>query len=436
MTNLDNEKVAAPESIAAAERPWDRFRLATQTGERTAEGHHLERSPYQPDSEKPKKRSRGFRIGRLSLSWGELALVVVALLGLAATAIVAAQASGLAKTGIFALVALAPLLLVVLVLLRADRFAPLKPRFHIFAFLWGAGVATAIAAAVNSGLFMDFIHYSGSVERSETLASVLVAPFSEETMKGAGVILVLLFARHQVVSRKNGAVTGALVGAGFAFTENIFYFLEASAEGSTILGFTIFARALLSPFVHPMATSFIGFALAAALLNSRNLWGWMWRLPLGFAVAFILHAMWNGFASLGHVWLLLYLLVELPLFIAWLVWILRGHTRRLTRIHQGMQPYVVTGWLSVEEQRMVSDQAARRYATKWARKTGRPARKAVSAYMRSAGRLGMLQVRMENSGPTPEMQRVASSYMDAMVDSRELYLAAGAAKAGGSMPRT
>lgn len=424
------------------EKPWERFRLESQVGERTKEGHHLSGgSPYaedEPEEEvetRPPFLQRGV-FSRLSPSGAEFVLIIVAVAGLAAGAALAVWSAGFAKTGIFALVALVPLTFVTLVLLHADRLAPLRPRYLVYVFLWGAGVATTLAALVNSALFSDLIAYLGQLEIAETRLAVIVAPLSEELLKGVGVVLVLLLARHHLVSKRNGVVVGGLAGAGFAFTENIIYFVQAHAEGSAMLGFTIFARGVMSPFVHPMATSFTGLGIAAALLAGKGVWGWVWRVSSGFAVAVILHAMWNGFATLGAVWIVFYLLVEVPLLVAWLVWLLRGMDKRMKQIGVGLEPYVATGWMSPEEAFMASNPVARRYALKWGRKVGSPARGAVKKHLRMSGRLGLAQTNMEKLGGDPKVQAVAFTWMEDVGKARETYLAAGEVHAQQSKPKT
>ena len=360
---------------------------------------------------------------RLAPSRAEFALIIVIAVMLVGAAALSVWSSGLTKTGVFALVALAPLALVTAVLLNADKLAPLRLRYLIYAFLWGAGAATTLASIVNSSLYSDLLAYLGQVEGAEKLVAVVVAPVAEESLKGVGVVLVLLLARRHVVSTKNGVVTGGLVGAGFGFTENIVYFVQAHAEGSAVLGFTIFARGVMSPFIHPMATSFTGLGVAAALLGVSGVWGWLWRVSAGLAAAIALHALWNGFALLGTLWIVFYLLVEVPLLVAWLVWLLRGTKKRLEQIRIGLDPYVETGWVSVEEQEMVSNQVARRYALKWAKKVG--AQGPVKRHMRAAGRLALAQNNMEKVGPRPERQVVASTWVDDMRGAREDYLMVG-----------
>lgn len=419
----------APEVNGPGEgAPWDRYRLAAQAGERGLEGHRGKiASPFVPPSQLVAARKNPFAwlTKRTGLSPVEQIMVLASTLGLVATLLFLLRDSGPTNAGLYALIALLPLTLVGWTLLRADRLAPLPTRYLLIAILWGGGVATAVAGVVNSALYSDFILYLGDVTASQTLAAVAVAPFSEEIMKGCGVVLVLLISRKYVVSVTNGVAVGGLVGAGFAFTENLIYFAEAHASGTTMLGVTVFGRAVMSPFVHPMATSLTGLGVAAALVKAPGLWSFIWRPAVGFIGAMGLHALWNGIASLGVVFIALYLLVELPLFVLWLVWILRRPKKMLPRLFTGLIPYEATGWLRDYELVTICDLRARRAAQRWARKTSKLAKKSMSGYLRDAGRLGLLQELIEIQGPTRSRVLLAKSSLSLMISNREIFLEQG-----------
>lgn len=442
MTSPDIE-TGAPSPIAKGTgegAPWDRYRLAAQAGERGLEGHRGDTtSPFvTPQSPPPRRRKGPFSwlTKHTGLSPVEQIMVLASALGIVATLLLLLRDSGPTNAGLYALLALVPLVLVVWILLRADRLAPLPTRYLLIALLWGGGVATAVAGIVNSALYSDFILYLGDVTASQTLAAVAVAPVSEEVMKGGGVVLVLLIARKYVVSVTNGIAVGGLVGAGFAFTENLIYFAEAHASGTTMLGITVFGRAVMSPFVHPMATSLTGLGVAAALVKAPRVWSWIWRPGLGLLSAMGLHALWNGVASLGAVFIVLYLLVELPLFILWLVWILRRPKKMLSRLYDGLVPYEATGWLRHYELVTICDLRARRSARRWARKTSKLAKRSMRGYLRDAGRLGLLQELIESQGPTRSRVLLAKSSLSQLISNREIFLEQGRIVDQGTDPVT
>ncbi len=415
--------------------PWERYRLSSQRPEMEREGWTTE-GPFAGQTSDDKdasesagadaKKATGLRNWWRSASKGELAIVVLSAVGIGASMYLFVSGRDIGSVGLFALISTVPLLLVLTVLIRADRFAPIATRYIVLAALWGAGVATMIASVINSSLFADFIATFGDMGRAETIAAVVVAPISEELLKGAGVILVLLIARRRVVSATNGLVIAGTAGAAFAFVENIQYFLQAQAESSAVLGATIIGRLVLSPFVHPMATSFIGFFFASAILKGTGAWSWIWRIAVGFTLAMSAHALWNGLAPLGSsAWILLYVLIEVPLFVGWLVWISTQGSRQLGRIRAGLSSYVATGWISHAEERMVTDPRSRKYARKWARKVGRSARIAMRKYLQTAGRLGLDQSNMERTGPDAKRVDIARESLSALAGYRETYLHLG-----------
>ncbi|MGL1654814.1 PrsW family glutamic-type intramembrane protease, partial [Vibrio parahaemolyticus] len=84
-------------------------------------------------------------------------------------------------------------------------------------------------------------------------SSVVQAPIVEEIAKGLGLLLLYAGARRYLDGPVDGIVYGALIGAGFAFTENIQYFAVSFIEGGTVQVVSVFfLRAVLSPFAHVM----------------------------------------------------------------------------------------------------------------------------------------------------------------------------------------
>lgn len=421
MTKPDPAPAAAGE-----DEPWRRYRLAAQADERHREGHRDPgTSPFEEPQQQPPRGSLARFRDKTGLSGGELALVLLSIAGLLTSVFYLFRDSGVGHAGLFILLATLPLALVVWVLLRADRVAHLPARYLVFAVLWGAGVATAVAAVVNSALYSDFLAYLGDTTMAETLAAVAVAPVSEEALKGAGAILLLLMARRYVVTLANGIAVGGLVGAGFAFTENLIYFADAHTESTAVLGVTIFGRAVMSPFVHPLATSLTAIGFTAAVLAGKRAWGWIWRMSLGFTAAMAVHALWNGLASIGTMWLLAYFVIEVPLFTIWLVWILRRPRAEMPNLRKGLQPYAATGWIGAEELATLTDLRARRHAKRWARKTSRLARKCMRRYLVDGGRLGLEQVVLERLGPTPARAMVARKSLSELISNRTLFLEQG-----------
>ena len=68
----------------------------------------------------------------------------------------------------------------------------------------------------------------------------MIAPVVEETGKGLFLVIVVVFRRAQIHGLLDGLIYGALVGVGFAFVEDILYYLSSLDSGA--LGVTFFLR--------------------------------------------------------------------------------------------------------------------------------------------------------------------------------------------------
>ena len=150
----------------------------------------------------------------------------------------------------------------------------------VFAVAWGAGVAAPAAAATNELLQARVAGWP-----------LGGAPLVEEAVKAAVVLSVLGFTDIRGV--RAGIVIGALVGLGFAVTENLGYFLLARVQdGPAGLVRAIAIRGVVEGAVHPILTASTGAGLGIAMAGRGVLPG-----VLGFVAAVAQHAVWNGVAS-------------------------------------------------------------------------------------------------------------------------------------------
>jgi RsiW-degrading membrane proteinase PrsW (M82 family) len=233
----------------------------------------------------------------------------------------------------------------------------------VLAIAWGAIAAVGIALGIDLLLSMVFGPATGA---REVLQTVVQAPVVEEFAKGLGVFLIFATARRAFDGPVDGIVYGALVGAGFAFTENIQYFavsfLEGGAADTTV---TFFMRGILSPFAHVMFTSVTGFALGLAARRGARAGRAVGPWVIGMIGATTLHALWNASAVLGDFWGL-YLTLQVPLFVGFILGIiaLRREESRLTRRRLG--EYAEAGWFTAQEVDMLATGAGRKAGLAWA----------------------------------------------------------------------
>ncbi len=230
---------------------------------------------------------------RLGLLGCLLAAVSLAAIGLVVLVVLAAVPDrvGLILSVIAASV---PALIYAAIVLRLDRYEIEPVRAVLACFAWGAVGAILFSLAAGF-LFQIAIEEAFGVEAAAAASVVIGAPLIEESFKGIAVVAVLVFARHEIDSTLDGLVYGALVGVGFAMTENILYFGQAYLEGGLgEFGLLVFARAVLGGFGHPAYTAITG----AAIGWSRGRYGrGLARtiVPiLGWSTAVALHVAWNG----------------------------------------------------------------------------------------------------------------------------------------------
>jgi RsiW-degrading membrane proteinase PrsW (M82 family) len=348
----------------------------------------------------------------------------VAGVGFLLTALVVAAYLGAAfgvQTALLALaVALVPLGIVIPTFLWLDRFESEPTRYLVSAFLWGALVAAAVAALFNTSAIL-VLEAVTDPESARATTAVLVAPLVEEAAKGAFVLLVWRLLRREFDGITDGMVYAGICAAGFAFTENIQYLAQAWSDGGgEALTATFVARCLMSPFAHPMFTVLIGVGIGVAA-TSRS---WLPRIVapvVGYVLAVLAHAMWNLAAVTGGSGMIVvYLLVEVPIFLAFLAFVGWARRREGRLIGRYLHPYADAGWLSPAEVAMLASMARRREARAWARaNTGRNGLEGMRAFQDVASELALLRHRMYHSAADEH----------AVAQERELLLALSARRA-------
>ena len=124
---------------------------------------------------------------------------------------------------------------------------------------------------------------------------VVSAPVVEETAKALVLFVLFFWRRDEFDGVTDGVVYAAMVGLGFAMTENVKYYGVAVAENNALGVFIV--RGIFSPFAHPLFTGMTGVGLGLA---AQTVKGWVKVVapPVGFVAAVVLHASWNASARL------------------------------------------------------------------------------------------------------------------------------------------
>lgn len=258
------------------------------------------------------------------------------------------------------ILALIPLTIVLLGVRYIDRWEPEPKRLVFFALAWGALASVGIALLVDLGLYLAF----GGLPAE--FGIVLQAPIVEEVAKGFGILLIFLIARSAFDGPVDGVVYGALIGAGFAFTENIQYFAVSFIEGGgSELTATFIVRGIFSPFAHAMFTALTGYCIGLVARRGGTASQALGMGSLGLLGAIFLHAFWNGSALYAD-FFLLYITLQVPLFVGFILAIvaLRKEEARLT--HERLGEYAAAGWFTPEEVNMLATGPGRKAGLAWA----------------------------------------------------------------------
>ncbi len=346
---------------------------------------------------------------RLTVLLPVAGLVVLAGCGLVLLALSTARVGLVAElVGVGA--ALLPVGPVVAAFLWVDRWEPEPAKLLWLAFGWGACVATITALLINNTAEAvgDLLLGRGNGDKISALVS---APLFEEAAKGAFVLGILLFLRAEFDGVVDGIVYAGVVATGFAFTENIYYFGRAFAEygfgDSTSPGVVaaFVLRGVLSPFTHPLFTAMIGIGIGLAARSTSKRTRVLAPL-LGYLAAVVLHALWNGSATLGSAttFLSVYFLVMVPLFAA-VVMFVHWHRKREQRIVAAALPAMVeSNWVSPAEVPLLGTLTGRRKWRKRVRgRSGRPAADAVGEYQAAVSELAFLWHAMAIGTAAPDM---------------------------------
>ncbi|MDL5486766.1 PrsW family intramembrane metalloprotease [Microbacterium wangruii] len=349
--------------------------------------HPGQAAPIAPAPASPPVVPVPARRGRSAPIWimGVLVLLLVGLVAYLLTFL------GAAASVIGMLLALVPLVGVLLAVRIVDRWEPEPASLVVFAVAWGAIAAVAITLLVDL-LVVRAIGADGSAAR-EAFSTVVQAPLVEEAAKGLGVLAIFAFARRAFDGPVDGIVYGALVGAGFAFTENILYFATSLLQGGVAeTTVTFFVRGILSPFAHVMFTAVTGYALGRAARRGAGVAAATRPWLLGMLGAVVLHAVWNGSAVFAD-FFALYATLQVPLFLLFIlgVVLLRREEARLTRERLG--EYAAAGWFTAGEVDMLATGAGRRRALAWAQRLPGDRRRVMKEYITDATALAAARER-------------------------------------------
>ncbi len=168
------------------------------------------------------------------------------------------------------------------------------------ALLWGAATATFISGIFNDLFGSMAMGLLGDAALANQATASFSAPFIEELTKGFAVMMIFLLFRREFDNVLDGMLYGALVGLGFAWFENILYYVNAGAEGGYGDMFKLaWARGIVSGMggSHAAYTGLTGLGFGLVRVARRGLLRWL-LVPFFWGMAMFAHFAWNTFVSL------------------------------------------------------------------------------------------------------------------------------------------
>lgn len=196
--------------------------------------------------------------------------------------------------------AFVPTALYTLLLWWLDRYEKEPLHLLLVTFIWGALPALLLAIVAELAVGSAAADVFGP-----NAQSTIVAPVVEEVLKALVLIGLFVFARREFNGVLDGIIYGALVGFGFAMSENMLYLI---AHNDQFLNVWLL-RTIVFGFNHAFYTSIIGIALGLVRLERRR-WAGYVAVPVALWLAIVLHALHNASTQLGTLGLILAWIVD------------------------------------------------------------------------------------------------------------------------------
>lgn len=290
---------------------------------------------------------------------------------------------------------------VLLAYLWLDRWEPEPPRLLIFAFLWGASVSVVLAMALS--LVFEAVVNPGGGEDVSTASVVLGAPLIEEAAKGLFLLLMMTGRRRaELNSLTDCLVYAGLVGAGFAWLEDILYISGAETLGESLL--TAAMRLIMAPFAHSLFTTMFAVGVYFSL-QRRDAASRLGFLVVGYLCAVLMHALWNGSSLLGGAaYLLTYVLWMVPIFALTIGLAVHSRRREQRLVAATLPGMAAAGLITPNEVTWLGTIGDRKRAVAEAtRMGGRPAGTSVRTFAAAVVELAFVRDRIDRGFGDPRV---------------------------------
>ncbi|MEH3135474.1 MAG: PrsW family intramembrane metalloprotease [Mycolicibacterium neoaurum] len=283
--------------------------------------------------------------------------------------------------------------LVVLCYLWLDRWEPEPPRLLILAFLWGASVAIILSLVLELWADAVFIPTPGLPEGFESTA--LRAPIIEEAAKGLFLLIMMTGRRrHELNSLTDCLVYAGLVGAGFAWFEDILYIANSESLAGSLV--TAALRLIMAPFAHSLFVSALAVGVYFAL-HRRNPLAKLSCIVAGYVGAVVLHAMWNGSSVISiEAYFLVYVFWMMPVFVLAIWLAVKSRHREQQVVAAKLPNMVAAGLVTANEASWLRSIRTRKLAVaEVTRHRGKAAGKAVRGFASQVVELAFVRDRID-----------------------------------------
>jgi RsiW-degrading membrane proteinase PrsW (M82 family) len=188
--------------------------------------------------------------------------------------------------------AVIPTILYAIAFYLADRYEREPVRLTILAFAWGAlpaAVVSLISEVVIGIPFQD----PPWTALNPFFSAVIVGPIVEEIAKAIALLALYHWLSSEFDGVLDGVTYGALIGFGFAMTENFLYYAGAFGEGGLrLFGQLVVLRGIVFGLNHAVYTAMTGIGLGMARMKRGRFDRWRFGL-LGLFGAMLIHAAHN-----------------------------------------------------------------------------------------------------------------------------------------------
>lgn len=323
--------------------------------------------------------------------------VIIALGTIAGLIVIALTAFNPVGTAIGFVLSSIAMTVVVLAYLWLDRWEPEPPRLLVFAFIWGTSAAVVIAAVLQ--IFLD-AWLSPAMDATQStgvspFTLVVGAPLTEEAAKGLFLLLMMTgVRRNEMNSLTDCLVYAGLVGAGFAWLEDILYIANGETLADSL--FTAALRLIMAPFAHSLFTTLFAIGVWYAL-HKRSALARAGCILLGYAGAVVLHAMWNGSSLLGvEAYFGLYVFWMMPIFGLAIVLAVQSRRREQRVVTAKLPGMAAAGVITPNEATWLGSIRTRKLAVAEATRFGGPhAGKSVKTFAHQVVELAFVRDRID-----------------------------------------